>query len=58
MELFFATECFAKIYLKQNKKDDFAKAIQEMEFYLSKINRDDNPSCVRALSKLKAELKV
>lgn len=58
MELFFANECFAKIYRKQNKKDEFVKAIQEMEFYLSKLNKEDNPWCVRALNALNVELKV
>lgn len=55
MELFFATECFAKIYLRQNKKDAFAKEIQQMEYYLSKLNRGENPWCVRALNNLKTE---
>ena len=53
MELFFAYECFAKIYRKQNKEDEFANAIQRMEFYLSKLNKDENPWCVRALNALK-----
>ena len=53
MELFFATECFAKIYSKQNKKEEFTKAIQQMESYLSKLNKEDNPWCVRAINKLK-----
>lgn len=58
MELFFATECFAKIYLKQNKKAEFAEAIQQMESYLAQLSKDDHPWCVRALDKLKAEIAV
>jgi hypothetical protein len=55
MEMFFVVECFAKIYLKQDRRDDFAKALQQMENHLSKLNREENPWCVRALENLKAE---
>lgn len=54
MELFFALECFAKIYLQQNKRSEFAEALQKMEGYLGELNSDENPWCVKALNKLKA----
>jgi hypothetical protein len=58
MEMFFVVECFAKIYLKQNKNSDFMNAIQQMEHHLSKLNREENPWCVRALEKLRTEAKI
>lgn len=57
MELFFATECFAKIHLKQNNREEFEKSLLQMENYLSQLNKEENPWCVRALDDLKNEIK-
>lgn len=54
MEMFFVVECFAKIYLQQNRTTEFTNAIQQMEGHLAKLNREENPWCVRALENLKA----